>query len=175
MRKILKNHRGFTLIELMITLAIVVILLTVGIPSFTEMIKSNRLTTEINELVTVLSFGRTEAIKRGVDVTVCKSNTGTSCAGNWENGWIAFVDLDDDGAVDAGETILRVHTALAAGNTLTYPGNRISYSSQGFAVGFNGTFVLCDSRGASKGKGLVVSNTGRVRTATNAEVVTKGC
>jgi len=175
MRKVLKNHRGFTLIELMVTLAVAAILLTVAIPSFTEMIKNNRLTTEINELVTVLNFGRTEAIKRGIDVTVCKSNTGTSCAGNWQNGWIAFVDLDDDGVVDAGETILRVHPSLAAGNTLTYPKNRISYSAQGFAINFAGTFILCDSRGASKGKGLIVSNTGRIRTATNAIVTDKGC
>ena len=175
MKKAFNKYRGFTLIELMITLAIAVILLTVGIPSFSEIIKNNRLTTEINELVTSLNLGRTESIKRGIDVTICKSNTGTSCAGNWENGWIVFVDNDDDGSVDAGETILRVHDDLAAGDTLAFPRNRISYSAQGFAVGFTGTFVLCDDRGSSEGKGLIVSNTGRIRTASSAEVIAEGC
>lgn len=173
----MNNYRGFTLIELMITLAVAAILLTVGIPSFSEIIKNNRLSTEINELVTVLNFGRTEAIKRGVDVTVCKSDTGSSCAGNWEDGWIAFVDLDDDGVFDVGdgEIVLRVYDGVATGSTLAFPRNRISYSAQGFAIGFTGTFVLCDDRGSAKGKGLVVSNTGRVRTATSAEVIAEGC
>ena len=169
MGKELKNYRGFTLIELMMTLVIAGILLTVAVPSFSEMIKNSRLTTEINELVTILNYGRTEAIKRGVDVTVCKSNTGTSCAGNWEDGWVAFVDLNDDGAIDTGETILRIHGALSTGNTLAFPRNRISYSAQGFAVGFTGTFVLCDDRGAPEAKGEVISNTGRARKAVDSD------
>ncbi len=175
MKKAFNKYRGFTLIELMITLAVAAILLTVGVPSFSEIIKNNRLTTEINELVTALNLGRTEAIKRGVSVTICKSNTGTSCAGNWGNGWIVFVDDNNDGTVDTGETILRVHDDLASGDTLAFPRNRISYSAQGFAVGFTGTFVLCDGRGASKGKGLIISNTGRIRTASSAEVIAEGC
>jgi len=162
----IKAQQGFTLIELIITLVIAGILLSIGIPSFNSFLKNNQLTTQINELVTSINLTRSEAIKRGFSSTICKSNTGTSCAGNWTDGWIVFDDQNADGAVDAGETIIRAHDALKGGNTLTFgTKNRITYSSQGIAVGFNDTFKLCDNRGATKAKGLVVSNTGRARLA----------
>ncbi len=174
MKKAANRQHGFTLIELMITIAIAVILMTVGIPSFSETIKNNRLTTEINELLTALNVGRSEAIKRGVSTTVCTGSVGASCGGNWEDGWVVFVDSNGDGTIDAGEEI-RVHDSLTPGTTIAFPRTSIVYSGQGFAVGFTGTFVLCDSRGVSKAKGLVVSNTGRVRTASSSELTTAGC
>lgn len=162
----IKVQQGFTLIELIITLVIAGVLLSIGIPSFNSFLKNNQLTTQINELVTSINLTRSEAIKRGLSSTICKSNTGTSCAGNWTDGWIVFDDQNADGVVDAGETIIRAHDALTGGNTLTFgTKNRITYSSQGIAVGFNDTFKLCDNRGATKAKGIVVSNTGRARLA----------
>jgi type IV fimbrial biogenesis protein FimT len=161
-----KVQQGFTLIELIITIVIAGILLSIGIPSFNSFLKNNQLTTQINELVTSINLTRSEAIKRGFSSTICKSNTGTSCAGNWTDGWIVFDDQNADGVVDTGETIIRAHDALKGGNTLSFgTKNRITYSSQGIAVGFNDTFKLCDSRGATKAKGLIVSNTGRARLA----------
>jgi type IV fimbrial biogenesis protein FimT len=167
MKKISQNTcKGFTLIELMITIVIAGILLAMGIPSFNQMIKNNQLTTQVNLLVTSLNLARNEAIKRSVNITICQSSTGNSCVGNWpasNNGWIVFVDTDNDGIADVSEEILRVHGKLDGGNTLKYSRNRVSYSSQGYATGFNGTFVLCDSRGNSNAKAEVVSNTGRAR------------
>ena len=72
-------NAGFTLIELMVTIAIAAILLGIAIPSFTDTIASNRLTTSANELVTALNLARSESVKRGVRTTLCKSTDGSSC------------------------------------------------------------------------------------------------
>jgi type IV fimbrial biogenesis protein FimT len=178
MRRMLLQ-RGFTLVELVITLVVAAILLAVAVPSFTTLVKNNRMTTQINGLAVSLNLARSEAVKRGVSVTVCKRNSaGNDCnnAGNWQDGWIVFVDddmdadhaeagVDGDGSVDAGEQILRVVPALSGGNTLAFGKNRITFDSRGFSSGYNGTFSLCDDRGASHAAGLVASNSGRVRQA----------
>jgi type IV fimbrial biogenesis protein FimT len=168
---------GFSLIELMITLAIAAIVLAAGVPAFGDLVQDNRLVTQINELMTDLNLARSEAIKQAAPVTVCKrNNAGTDCnnPGNWQDGWIVFLDSNRDGIVDddgdatpceTGEDddcVLRVHASLPVGNTLKYPRDRITYDTQGFSYGFNGTFVFCDSRGYAKGRGRIVSNPGRI-------------
>lgn len=163
--------KGFTLIELMITLAVAAILLGLTAPSFNDLIKDSRLTTQINGLSASINLARSESIKRSLTVTICKSDNGTACGGNWNEGWIVFEDINGDGAVDTGDTIIRVNSALTSGNTLVFPGkNRITYQSDGFAIGYNSTFKLCDDRGYTRAKGLVVSNSGRVRTADSSDL-----
>ena len=103
----------------MITLAIASILITGVAPSFTASIQNTRMATQINELHTSLSLARSEAVKRNDNVTVCRSSTGISCTGHWQNGWIVFVDNDFDGSVDAGDEILRVHGLISKGLTFT--------------------------------------------------------
>jgi len=175
----MKTHHeiGFTLIELMVAVAVLAITLAIGVPSFRETILNNRMTTQINELVADLGFARSEAIKRGVPVTLCRRNSdGDDCDSSaaWTNGWVVFSDRDGDGDFeDDGDTtlcetsvddcLLRVRASLASGGSLTYGRDRVTFNSQGFATGFNGTFVFCDSRGATKAKGSIVSNTGRVQ------------
>lgn len=171
MTELRSTIKGFTLIELMITLAVAAILLGLAAPSFNEIIKDSRLTTQINSLASSLNLARSESIKRSLTVTVCKSNNQTACVGNWQDGWIVFEDINDNGTVDAGDTIIRTNSALTNGNTLVFPGkNRVTYKSDGFAIGYNSTFKLCDNRGYTKAKGLVVSNSGRVRTANASDL-----
>jgi len=172
---------GFTLVELMVTLAVAAIVLTVGVPSFQTLIKNNRLTTAANALVASLNLARSEAIKRGVRVTVCKSADGASCttAGNWEQGWIVFTDLNSDGSfTDDGdatpcetgeECILRVHESLPTSLTLrsgTNFSNWVSYLPSGISRGNNGlandTFRLCHDNDTSDARSIAVSTTGRV-------------
>jgi type IV fimbrial biogenesis protein FimT len=142
--------RGFTLVELMITIAVAAILLGLGVPSFIEMTVRNRLVTYNNDFIASVNYARSEAIRRGTPVSVCKSSNGTGCGGTWSDGWIVFVNTDDDSpaAVDAGppaEPILRVHEALAGGYTLDANNNfenYVTYRADGSANNI-GTFVVC--------------------------------
>lgn len=115
-----KNH-GFTLVELMVTLSIVVILATLAVPSFRALIASTRMTSQANEFVAMLAFTRSEAVKRNARVTMCKSSDSTSCTttGTWAQGYIVFTDAGATiGTVDSGEDVLRVSPALTNGSTL---------------------------------------------------------
>ncbi len=87
-------NAGFTLIELLMVIAIAAILASIAVPSYQWIMSRTRLSTQANELTTALSLARSEAVKRGVRVTVCKSSSGTGCttSGNWQQGWIVFVD-----------------------------------------------------------------------------------
>ncbi len=163
--------KGFTLIELMVTIAIAGILAGLAAPSFSDTIKNNRMTSHFNELLSFLSYARSEAVKRNSSVTVCKSISGSSCGGEWHNGWIVFVDNDNDGRVDATDQVIRKHKALTADTTLKFSRNRVTYRNEGLAIGFTGKFILCDSRGDEDRKALVVSNTGRVRQATSSDTL----
>ena len=101
MYKLIRYDSGYTLMELMVTITIAGVLLSIAIPNFTSVISSNRLTTYANELVTALNFARSEAIKRGQYVVVSKTGT------NWEDGWNVFVDNDVSNAFnDDGDATL---------------------------------------------------------------------
>ena len=161
------------MIELMITLAIAAILIASAAPSFRTSIQNNRLVTQVNELQTSLNLARSEAIKRNDNVTVCQSSNGTTCTGgNWQDGWIIFLDNDFDGNVDTadGDVVLRVDGVISGGNTLSFTQTRVIYARDGFArPNSAGTFTLCDSRGASEAKGLVIGVSGRPRLAIDSD------
>jgi len=163
------RHGGFTLIELMVTLAMAAIVLTVGVPSFRDMVRKNEMAGYTNRLVGALKLARSEAIKRGEPVSVCKSNTGNSCTGagtNWEDGWIVFVNTDNDSpaALDAGETILRVMPALKNAYTLRGTNNFASYLTYHPSGRANnmGHFVLCENNQLANSRAVFINLTGKV-------------
>ncbi|MEO8001073.1 MAG: GspH/FimT family pseudopilin [Arenimonas sp.] len=137
-----RNARGFSLLELMITLTLLGIMIMLAVPGFEAISNVNRLSGTSNELLTSMQVARMEAIRRNARVVICRSanpesgaaatcNTG---AGNWD-GWIAFVD--DGGATpanarngtrDAGETVLRVAAVTAP--LLVVPSVAVSGASQ---------------------------------------------
>lgn len=158
------NQYGFTLIELLVTLSVASILLSVAVPSYRTFVQDSLLITQSNSFASTIALAKSEAIKRSSRVTICPSTNGTSCTGGtvWSNGWLVFADANGDGVVDATEQIIQVNMALSGGNTLTVR-NRITFTADGFSNGFNGTFSLCDSRGATYSRALVLNNQGRLR------------
>jgi len=176
---------GFTLIELISTVAIAAILLTLGVPSFKDTILSNRMAGHSNRFLSALNITRSEAIKRGQSVTLCKANvdasppscnTGTcdTASGDncWGKGWLVFVDANSNGLTDQGETIIRSFEGLP--ETLTLHTNSanvaywIAFDSTGAGKGNNGlvvasTFNLCQGNDEANGRSIILNALGRAK------------
>jgi type IV fimbrial biogenesis protein FimT len=167
-------QKAFTLIELMVTLSVIAILAAIAAPSFSDMIQDNRLIANSNTLTGALALTRSEAVKRANSVTICASSNQSSCTGDWHDGWIIFSDADEDAVVDTDDTVIQVQQGLANNVTVRFDNNRVIYQSSGFSS-FNGTFVICDDRGLSNAKGLVINGTGRVKTATTTDLASRAC
>lgn len=166
----MKKDSGFTLVELMISLAVFAIVVSFAIPNFREFIQNNRLISQTNDVISTLQLARSEAVKRRQTLTICASTNATTCnSSNWEQGWIVFVDVDADGVIDGGvDELLRVGERLAGSNTLrsnSFASNtRVQYSAQG-GIDSSGTFTICDTRGATYSRAININVTGRVRQA----------
>jgi len=169
----MRKVKGFTLVEVVVTMVVAAILVSLAIPAFTTVIKNNRLATATNALVGAIGLARSEAIRRNARVTLCKSSDGASCttAGNWSDGWIVFIDRNSNAAVDTGEDVLRVSEPVntdidAVGNSNV--DDYISFVSTGqpqlTSGGFQaGTIKICDDRAGDFGRNLVLNLTGRLR------------
>ena len=135
----MNRQSGFTLVEMIMTMAVGAILLTFAIPSFRYITNSNRIAAEINGLLGDLQFARSEAIKEGVSVSVCVSSSGTACTGtnNWQNGWIVISSANATG-------VLRVQAPFSSADTFvaTNAVSSVTFNRDGYANGIaNGTLI----------------------------------
>lgn len=170
---------GLTLVELIITLVIAAILLTLAAPNLTSFLRRDRLATQANELLADLALARSEAIKRGAVVVVCKSGNPTanppSCnttdSDPWTTGRLVWADTNGDNTVQSVE-VLRIRQALDGNDNGLYgengaPGtaNEIRFTGLGMANPPNTTsqLVFCDKRGPSEALAVVIGRTGRAR------------
>ncbi|SFD84561.1 GspH/FimT family pseudopilin [Nitrosomonas sp. Nm166] len=168
-------YGGVTLIELLVALSVLSILLAVGVPSFGQFTVNTRLNSYTNTLFSHISLARSEAIKRNARVAICKSADGSSCAssGDWSQGWVIFVDLDNSASIGSGEQVITTASALPAGFSFfgnCNINNYISYDAQGMPKlitgGFqSGTITMCPAPPAVTGNGreIRLSSAGRVR------------
>lgn len=98
-----RQSGGFTLIELMITLIVGGVLMAVAFPSFTGMLRMNRVTSTTNNLLTGINLARTEAIKSNRGGGICASTDGQACStdsADWVSGWVVWADLNNNAALD---------------------------------------------------------------------------
>ncbi len=150
------KHSGFTLIELMVTVGIAGILMSVALPSFNSVVADNKLTSNINQLVSALNLARSEAVKRNQDVSVKKTGD------EWEEGWTVFTDVNGNGTQDTGDILLRSYGAMPSNFTLrsTEEDDYISYIATGeLSTAANVAIVFCDN---SDGNNVPEANTARV-------------
>ena len=142
----IKSHDGFTMVELIVVMAIAAILMAVVVPGFTTAIQKAATNREINAFVGDLGFLRAEAVKEGVPVTMCASVDGVTCSGtvNWQFGWIIF--SNPNLTTTAGAPI-RKQIAFTSTDTFVADNatSSITYTSEGFTRNLAGnpvTFTL---------------------------------
>ncbi|MDH3513266.1 MAG: GspH/FimT family pseudopilin [Gammaproteobacteria bacterium] len=135
-------NKGFTLVELIVAMTIAAILMAIAAPAMQKFVSSNRLTSQVNDLMGDINLARSEAIKRAVRTGVCVTAVdGTTCAagGNWANGWMVY--FDNSGAKQP----IKFHERLTGNNTLTSPGDEIIYFENGLISSGAGRFTLTDT------------------------------
>lgn len=131
----LRLSKGFTLIELMVTVGVMAILAAIAYPSFQGTLRSNRVVSASNEVAGLMSLARSEAIRNKRGGGVCGSTDGTSCDGSWNRGMLAWSDVNGDAAMGAGETVLRF----------------VAVNSSVVSTGPDGQTVAFDGRGRLRG------------------------
>lgn len=156
--------RGFTLIEMMLTVAVLAILLTIGVPAFGGLIDNQRLDSSANSLMRSVQFTRGEAARRNQHVTMVPLDR------HWHRGWVVFIDADNNGRYDNGEVILREEhpaatTRIHANANIA---NYLRYNSQGESELLNGgfqsgTFSFCANKADAQGRQVIINRVGRAR------------
>lgn len=159
---------GFTIAEVLITLAVLGVTISLGLPSFSIFLESNQLRSNTDDMYSSLFMARSEAVTRNTTVSLCKINLSSadSCnnSENWQSGWIAFVDLNADGVRDNGETILDTYTGMSANSSVssTNFANFISFQPSGY-TNSSGTINICVN--SNSAQDIFINATGRSRIA----------
>ena len=167
------RNAGLTLLELIVTLTVVGILLTIAVPNLNALLQGQAKATTADRFALSLAYARQEAVTRSRRVVLCPSVDGENCmtdSGRWEEGWIIFIDEDEDFIRSPEEELLRVGNPGSTGTTLRTSANfsdGLAYLPLGNSRGrtglATGTFRVCDARGADSGLSLIIARGGRVR------------
>ena len=171
---------GYTLLELLITLAIMAIVMALGIPSFNNALQNNRLESQTYDISTAFSLARMEAIDKGVTVTLCSSSDQATCRtdadqNNWAGGWILFRDINANGQVNtpnctiiANDCVVKVWPALSGASVLTGTNNFVIYAIDGrlssAVMSLTLTPNLPAECGVNQKRTLTLSVTGKLNT-----------
>ncbi len=166
-----RNRKGFTLVEVAVALGIVGVLLMAALPSYAEWMADTEIANTAHHLADSMSLARSEAIKHGGRVNLCKSDDRAQCstAGGWESGWLVYRDDEGTGQPNAEAAVVRVEPPARPGVTAraNQPlANYVSYTALGHARLQSGalqmgTFTVCKS--GRRGYNVVLANAGRVR------------
>jgi len=118
-RVVQRRCDGWTLVELMIALALAALTVSLALPGYRDWIATYQLASHAEQLAGSLALARAEAIKRGLRVNLCRAADGRRCTdgAGWEAGWLVYVDADRDGRNAGDEPVLRVEGAAPAGST----------------------------------------------------------
>jgi type IV fimbrial biogenesis protein FimT len=160
------KSRAFTLLEMMITVSIIAVLLSLGIPAFQNFALKQRLNAAVTALHNDLLLARNQAIHRNVQVIACPWDAGGGCTGvaDWSEGWAVFGDRNEDRNYQEDEILLRRGQGLEnviIHGTASRP--TLRFYPNGTAPGSNGSISICGLGGPPQARKLVISNLGRIR------------
>ena len=174
MDRLIKDQQigsGFSLIEMLVVIAVLSILLAVSLPNFQNMIERSGTNSQAKLFLTTLSLARSEAIKRGGNVAICASTDGADCSAKaWGAGWIVFFDANGNanglaGSVDAGDTLIRVFDSGGSANVTTFTVDLFRYNTLGFsATDGTQTLLICPASSiAANARSIEIGLSGRGR------------
>lgn len=154
-----RRAAGFTLVELLVTLVIAGVVLTIAVPATTAFLAEQSAAGVADELAGTFRFARTEAIKRSQAVTVCASDDGETCGNDWKAGWVVTV----------GGTVVRAQNALSSLDSASADEDEVTFASNGLATAGSGTFTFVPVGGdTSKQRNVVLSVQGKVEISKGA-------
>lgn len=160
---------GITLVEALVVLALIAVLGALAVPAFGDMRLNAQRTAAVNGFLHAVFLARSEAIKRGMPVTLCRSRDGRRCADHdtpWAAGWIVVADTPRDDANARSEAEPTIIAAYGPWEGGTITSNRPEYVFRPTVQAMvNGTIVFCDKRGAQHARAIIISHTGRPRVA----------
>lgn len=182
MRKAFRKcyQKGFTLIELIVAVAVVALALGLAAPSYEVFVVSSRMSGSVNELQGAIAYARSEAVKKQTTVTMCSSLDSATCANTaqWTNGWLIFTDRDSDATLDATDTIARVGNQQEGGSSVrlegfSYGAGVIQFNAEGMLRGGNavsGSVIVCPNDNEEQdAKAVVLYTSGFSRLAVDED------
>lgn len=182
-----RRIQGFTLIELMVALAVVAILAMVAAPSMRTIIQNNRITTQVNSLLSDINLARSEAIKGAVNVQICTWNStanpsNPACDGgnDWSGGRVICADRNNNGVFCDATELVRSREGLAsmtlAPNAPNAAISSITFDTRGQRPAGGGVdFRLCDYRGTASAKSIRITATGQASVPPPAVLPVPAC
>jgi type IV fimbrial biogenesis protein FimT len=161
------QQKGLTALELIVTMAVIAILLSAGVPAFKNYAWNLRMKVAMEMLQTDLTEARGHAISHNIRTVICPAVDNRDCSGQatWHDGWIVFSDLNADHHKQEGEPLLKHAGAAELLNISSSDSRRyLRFYPNGTAPGSNTTILFCDRRGTAHANTITVSNSGRIRT-----------
>ncbi|QOL25769.1 GspH/FimT family pseudopilin [Thalassotalea sp. LPB0316] len=156
--------KGFTIIELMVTVAIIGIITAMAMPNMTEFIVRMRVDNEVTQIHSLTVLAKNYAVNSEEVVTICPLGSNNSCDGDWKNEITVFIDVDGDAVYEAADqdAIIKVKEAIKEGDELDFPRSSIRYSPTGRLTNVsNGTFEYCPKGYPDLSRGVTISRSGR--------------
>ncbi|WP_018982994.1 GspH/FimT family pseudopilin [Salinimonas chungwhensis] len=164
----MRKQCGLSLIEMMITVAIAAILVTIGAPGIGNILQKNNVVADLNNLSTIARVARFTAIDEEIPVTVCPTHDYTDCSTDWRQAKMVFIDTNTNGSRDTSEVLITSSDALAQGNTIAGIQDALIFNPDG-SINQQATVTICPASGNQKlASALIISLYGRVAAATDA-------
>lgn len=167
----MKYPLGFSLLELLMTVSILSIGLTIAAPSLENLLIKTKITTELNRLSKAIKLARISAITMHTNVTLCPSADQVSCSGQWNQGMLVFIDDNSNRIVDGDDSIIQKFERFPKNDQVSWKafGNRqfLQMNPSGYTRFQNGTFKYCPEEGVQYARAIILNASGRVRFSTD--------
>lgn len=166
-------HNGFTIVELIIGIAVLGIITAIAMPSLNQFIVNMRIDNEISQIHRLVLSARNSAISMERNVTLCPLNGTNTCTNTWGGELSVFIDLDNDNVYEPAnnEALLKVKPAIQNNDTLTYAGfSRITFAPTGqLSAALNSTFIYCPQGFNDLGRAVLLSASGRAYSTSDVD------